>query len=141
LAKARLLLESQGVEIFKASSIYCTSPEGFRFQPSFLNQVLAVKTSLSAVELLEAGKKIERRLNRMRLFPKAPRTIDIDLLLYDNQVMDTPRLTLPHPRLHERSFVLAPLAEIAPDLRHPVLGFSVREMLASVDTSGIRRWR
>lgn len=141
LGKARLLLESEGVKILEVSSIYRTNPEGFRFQPSFLNQVLAVKTSLSPFELLEASKQIEHRLNRVRLFPNAPRTIDIDLLFYDNQVMDTPRLTLPHPRLHERAFVLVPLAEIAPEVRHPVLGFSVHEMLASVDTSGVKRWR
>jgi 2-amino-4-hydroxy-6-hydroxymethyldihydropteridine diphosphokinase len=141
LAKACLLLELQGIGIFKASSIYRTSPEGFRFQPSFLNQVLGVSTSLSPFELLEVSKRIERTLNRVRLFPKAPRTIDIDLLLYDNQVMDTPSLTLPHPKLHERAFVLVPLREIAPDVRHPVLDFSVNEMLASVDTSGVKRWR
>lgn len=141
LTKARMLLEAQGVRILNASSIYRTFPEGFCFQPSFLNQVLAAETSLSPLELLEASKQIERRLNRIRPFPNAPRTIDIDLLFYNNVVMDTPTLTLPHPRVAERAFVLVPLAEIAPRMQHPVLGLSVSEMLSEVDTSWVRRWR
>jgi len=141
LGKARMLLEAQGVKILNSSSIYRTFPEGFRFQPSFLNQVLAAETALSPLELLEASKRIERRLNRIRLFPNAPRTIDIDLLFYDNVVMDTASLTLPHQRLPQRAFVLLPLSEIAPRMRHPVLGLSVSQMLSEVDTSGVRRWR
>ncbi len=141
LGKARMLLEAQGVRILNASSIYRTSPEGFRWQPSFLNQVVEAETALSPFELLEASKRIERRLNRIRLFANAPRTIDIDLLFYDNVVMDTASLTLPHPRLHKRAFVLLPLSEIAPRMPHPVLGLSVRQMLSEVDTSGVRRWR
>lgn len=141
LGKARMLIEAQGVRILNSSSIYRTSPEGFRFQPSFLNQVVEAETALSPFELLEAGKRIERRLNRIRLFANAPRTIDIDLLFYDNVVMDTPSLTLPHPRLHKRAFVLVPLSEIAPRMPHPVLGLSVHQMLSEVDTSGVRRWR
>jgi len=141
LGKARMLLEAQGVRILNSSSIYLTSPEGFRFQPSFLNQVLAAETALSPIGLLEASKQIERRLNRIRLFPNAPRTIDIDLLFYDNVVMDTLSLTLPHPRVAERAFVLVPLAEIAPRMRHPVFGLSVVKMLESLDTSGVKVWR
>ncbi|MEA3310825.1 MAG: 2-amino-4-hydroxy-6-hydroxymethyldihydropteridine diphosphokinase [candidate division WOR-3 bacterium] len=140
LGKARMLLEAQGVRILNSSSIYRTSPEGFRFQPSFLNQVLAAETALSPFELLEAGKRIERRLNRIRLFPNAPRTIDIDLLFYDNVVMDTASLTLPHPRLHERAFVLIPLAQMAPCLTHPVFGLSVVKMLERVDRGGVELW-
>jgi len=90
---------------------------------------------------MQAMKDVERRLGRLRLFPDMPRTIDIDLLFYDNVVMNVPGLTLPHPRLAERAFVLVPLAEIAAELKHPISGLSVRRMLERLQTQGVRKWR
>lgn len=140
LGKTRLLLEEEGVRILNSSSLYRSAPLGFRWQSSFLNQVLETETTLSPYELLEVIHRIERKLGRVRLFPNGPRTIDIDLLFYDNLVMVTAALTLPHPRLHERAFVLIPLAQMAPDLTHPVLGLSVLTMLERVDTGGVELW-
>lgn len=123
------------------SSLYETEPVGFREQPPFLNAALALETEFGPVELLADLIAIERALGRVRTFRNAPRTLDLDILLLDGLVVRTPELTLPHPRLHERAFVLAPLAEIAPDVVHPVLGSSMAELLASLpDRSGIEVW-
>ncbi len=122
------------------SSLYETEPVGFREQPPFLNAALALETALAPTELLDALIAIERAMGRVRTFRNAPRTLDLDILLLGG-VAHTPGLTLPHPRLHERAFVLAPLAEIAPDVVHPVLGSSMAELLASLpDRSGIEVW-
>lgn len=86
-------------------------------------------------------KKIESRVGRIRLFPNSPRKIDIDVLFYNNTVMETPLLTLPHPRIAERAFVLLPLCELAPGLRHPVSGLSPVQMIERIDKKGIARWR
>ncbi|MBI4082040.1 MAG: 2-amino-4-hydroxy-6-hydroxymethyldihydropteridine diphosphokinase [Candidatus Lambdaproteobacteria bacterium] len=122
------------------SRVYRTPPWGYLDQPPFLNAALAVETSLAPLPLLELLLGIERELGRVRTLPNGPRTIDLDLLLYGvggDLVVATGRLTLPHPRLHERAFVLVPLADVAPDLRHPLLGLTVRELLARVDTAGV----
>lgn len=122
------------------SSLYETEPVGFREQPPFLNAALALETALAPTELLDALIAIERAMGRVRTFRNAPRTLDLDILLLGG-VARTPGLTLPHPRLHERAFVLAPLAEIAPDVVHPVLGISMADLLASLpDRSGIAVW-
>ena len=127
--------------IVAVSSLYETEPVGFREQPSFLNAVLALESDLAPSELLDALLAIERELGRIRTFRNAPRTLDLDILLYDGLVLDAPGLTVPHPRLHERGFVLAPLAEIAPGLVHPVLRISIAQLLASLpDRSGIAPW-
>ena len=104
---------------FRMSSIYETDPVGDESQPRYLNAVVVGTTALSPVGLLRALQHIEADLGRERPFPSAPRTIDLDLLLYDELVLATPELKLPHPRLHERFFVLVPLAELVPDRRHP----------------------
>ena len=123
------------------SSLYETEPVGFREQPRFLNAVVAVETSRGPLEIMHRLLAIERELGRQRTFRNAPRTLDLDLLLLDDVVLATPELTLPHPRMHERAFVLIPLAEIAPDVIHPVLRQPVADLLAAFpDRVAIERW-
>lgn len=140
LEKALALLAANGVCVKRMSSLYLTTPIGFKFQPSFLNRVICAETSLSPFDLLSLIQRIERKLWRTRFFKNAPRTIDIDLLFYNNTVMDDPRLTIPHPRIAERAFVLIPMMEIAPQFRHPVLELTVGQMLASINKIGVTKW-
>lgn len=112
--------------LVRQSSFYRTAPVGYDKQPDFINAVAEVETTLQPLELLHAILQIENRHGRERPFPNAPRILDLDLLLYNNTVMDTPELTLPHPRMHERGFVLLPLAEIAPELTLPEYGSVAR---------------
>jgi 2-amino-4-hydroxy-6-hydroxymethyldihydropteridine diphosphokinase len=114
--------------ILKASSVYRTEPVDFAGQPWFLNQVLEVRTKLGPQELLDLAKSIESRMKRVPTVPKGPRTIDVDILLAGDAVIDTPGLTIPHPRLAQRNLVLIPLSEIAPRAVHPVLRKTVREL-------------
>jgi 2-amino-4-hydroxy-6-hydroxymethyldihydropteridine diphosphokinase len=120
------------------SSVYETPPWGHEDQPPFLNQVVSAETYLKPLSLLRHLKRLEKALGRVPSFDKGPRLIDIDILFFDDVVMDTPRLVLPHPRLHERGFVLVPLAEIAPEFMHPALKKSVKQLLAGVDRKGIK---
>jgi 2-amino-4-hydroxy-6-hydroxymethyldihydropteridine diphosphokinase len=120
---------SSHVHLEQISSLYETEPVGVTDQPWFLNLVCAGLTDLPAHDLLHAVKRIERELGRRDGVRFGPRLIDIDILFYDNQVLATEHLELPHPRLHERGFVLIPLGELAPNLVHPVLKTTVRELL------------
>ncbi len=124
------------------SSLYETEPVNDGAAPGpdwFLNGVVQIETNIAPNSLLEVCREIERALGRDPENRKGPRTLDLDLLLYDNCVIEDPALTIPHPRLHERRFVLAPLADLAPDRQHPVIGLSLRELLSQVTDDSIVR--
>ncbi len=139
LREALRLLESPQLEVSRVSSVYETEAVGATRQPLFLNLVAEIRTLLYPLQLLRRTSSIETRLGRRRLAALAPRTIDIDILLYENVVMSTPRLTIPHPRMAERRFVLEPLAELAPGLLHPVLQSSIRDLLPATARQVVRR--
>jgi len=128
------------VVVRQSSPVYETPPWGLTDQPAFLNMVVKAETRLEPAALLATLKRIEQELGRAPTIRWGPRVIDMDILFYDDLVLETPEATIPHPRLHERAFVLVPLADLAPDLRHPVLGKTVAETLAECDTSGIKQY-
>jgi 2-amino-4-hydroxy-6-hydroxymethyldihydropteridine diphosphokinase len=146
-------LDAQGVRVIKRSSLYETQPVKVRGDGWFLNAVVEAGTELTPQQLMQTLLEVERSLGRVREEPgaaqgptsqelKEPRTIDIDILLFGSIVIDAGGLTIPHPRMAERRFVLAPLAEIAPDARHPISQQTVAEMLAATsDKSQVRIWR
>lgn len=129
LRRALELLKEHGVEVMKTSTFICTEPYGVTDQPQFLNGVCEVRTSLAPLELLYTLLDIEREMGRVRLRHWGERNIDLDLLLYENVIMDTPELKLPHPDMQNRDFVLLPLAEIAPALIHPTLRKNISELV------------
>jgi 2-amino-4-hydroxy-6-hydroxymethyldihydropteridine diphosphokinase len=139
LANLRAAIESMPpkVEVLAESHIYETPPWGYEDQPAFLNMVVKAETGLEPESLLQYLKQIEVELGREQSVRWGPRLIDLDILFYDDLVVDTPPLVIPHPRLHERAFVLVPLADVGADVVHPVLGEFVWELLAKADMSGI----
>ncbi len=134
-----LLCDGKGVRLIARSADYRTPPWGFKYQPPFINLCITVETTLSPRELLARAQEVEQQLGRDRAHEKrwGPRTADIDIIAYDNLTIDELGLTVPHPRLFERAFVLMPLAEIAPDL--VIGGKNVRQAAAAVDTAGVER--
>jgi 2-amino-4-hydroxy-6-hydroxymethyldihydropteridine diphosphokinase len=138
--KQAIVALSPQMEVKAKSGVYETPPWGFEDQPKFLNQVIKVNTYLDPEPLLKHLKRLEVALGRKESFPNGPRLIDIDILFYDDLVVNKPSVVIPHPRLHERGFVLLPLMEIAPNLAHPVTKKSVREMAELSNTEGIEKF-
>lgn len=133
-------LHAPNLVIQRISSVYETEPVDFTAQRSYLNLVVEAGTEMFPMMLLARTQKIENQLGRKRTGPaKGPRTIDIDILLFGGSVVDSGRLEIPHPRMHERRFVLAPLVELAPDLRHPRLRSTMRDLLAGIEGQKIRK--
>jgi len=133
-------LKDRGVRMVQVSSIYDTDPVGFREQESFLNVVAEVDWAQEPRDLLERCLAVEKAMGRERRVRNGPRTLDIDILLCGNRIHREAGLEIPHPRLHERRFVLVPLEEIAPGIVHPLLGLTIRELLARCpDSSGVRK--
>ncbi|MET3700086.1 2-amino-4-hydroxy-6-hydroxymethyldihydropteridinediphosphokinase [Bacillus oleivorans] len=137
-----LLKRRESIQITNMSSIYETDPVGFEDQAPFLNMVVEIETAEPPIQLLEIILQIEEKLGRIRLFKWGPRTIDLDILLYNQDNIETEQLIVPHPRMHERSFVLIPLLEIDKKLIHPTLGKEFKQILSEIPKDkGVRRWK
>src|SRR5699024_525354 len=134
----KLLKDNKSLKIMKESSIYETAPVGYTDQSHFLNMVLVVETSLSAIALLDACQAIEQELGRERTIRFGPRTIDLDILVYNEDVIDTERLTVPHPRMDDRAFVLVPLAELTDKAIVNESGETVKDKVAALDEESLR---
>ena len=128
-------LLSRRASLIALSSVYEAEPWGYASQPAFFNMACLLETSLSPQDLLELAQSVERDLGRVPSFRYGPRVIDVDILLYGDEVIEAPLLQVPHPRLWQRAFALTPLAEIAPGLAHPVLGASIADLLEGVAVS------
>lgn len=133
--KAIGLLSEYGITIIRASSMYDTEPWGVKEQPRFINMVVEAKTSLDPRRLLDALKDIEKRMGRVWSEKYGPRLIDLDIILFDDLVLNEPDLKIPHPHMHERDFVMRPLREIAPEVVHPVLGKRITELFSQIPRS------
>ncbi|MCM3218076.1 2-amino-4-hydroxy-6-hydroxymethyldihydropteridine diphosphokinase [Niallia taxi] len=143
LREAVLMLEkNESIEVVSVSSIYETDPVGFEEQEMFLNIAVQVRTSLSPFDLLGACQDIEQRLGRKRILRWGPRTIDLDILLFNHENIESEKLIIPHPRMEERAFVLIPLIEIAPFVKVPNKSTHLKESLELLhDKEGVRVWR
>jgi 2-amino-4-hydroxy-6-hydroxymethyldihydropteridine diphosphokinase len=141
LRRAVELLRESSVSINKVSSIYETEPVDYLDQDWFLNSVLEAETNLTPLDLLKTLRVIESAMGSRKAFAKGPRLIDLDILLYGDQIIDTPELQVPHPRMLDRKFVMVPLAEIAPELGHPLWNATAATLLAKgLDRSVVRKF-
>ena len=138
LQAIHLISEHPQIELIATSSLYQTAPVGYLNQADFINAVIKVNTCLDAMSLLQTLLDIEQRFGRQRPFKDAPRTLDLDLLLYGQLEVATEQLTLPHPRMHQRAFVMVPLKEIAPELMLPKIG-NVQQIAESLEIDGIHK--
>ena len=129
----RLLSEADNVSLAQVSSLYETEPVGYEEQEWFLNGVIAIETDLSVHWLLGSLKDIEQEVGRQHRMRWRPREVDLDLLIYDQCCINTPDLVVPHPEMHQRGFVLAPFAEIAPDVLHPIFQQNIRTLLSNLN--------
>ncbi|CAM4105988.1 2-amino-4-hydroxy-6-hydroxymethyldihydropteridine diphosphokinase [Mesobacillus thioparans] len=143
LTQAIIFLEGdENISVVNTSSIYETDPVGYTDQDQFLNMAIEVETSLSAVELLDTCLDIELKLGRKREIKWGPRTLDLDILLYNHENIETEKLTIPHPRMSERAFVMLPLLEMDPDITLPTTGEPLANDLLSIsDREGVRIWK
>jgi 2-amino-4-hydroxy-6-hydroxymethyldihydropteridine diphosphokinase len=132
-------INAPDLRVTRTSSTYETAPRDYTDQPWFLNLVLECETELFPLQLLRRLQRIEKQLGRQRVVSKGPRTIDIDILLFGNFLIERPLLQVPHPRMAERRFVLEPLAELAPELRHPVTRRSIKDLLANTKEQALRK--
>lgn len=131
------LNENENITVKKVSSIYETEPVGFTKQNKFLNIVVEIETSLEPLELLRQCQKIENDLGRVRIIRWGPRTIDIDIIIYEDYIIESNTLTIPHPRMKEREFVLIPLNEIASDIN--ILGIGIGELIKKINTESVKK--
>jgi 2-amino-4-hydroxy-6-hydroxymethyldihydropteridine diphosphokinase len=142
LERAITAMPGAGVRVLRRSSLYETEPVDFLAQPWFLNCVVEAETSLMPRQLLHALQGIEHSFGSRKLVARGPRVIDLDILFYGASVVRSEEMEIPHPRMDKRRFVLVPLAELAPGLRHPVLGATIAELIAATqDKSTVRQWQ
>jgi len=142
LERAMDALAGIGVHVLRRSALYETEPVDFVAQPWFLNCAVQAETAFEPRALLQGLQGIERDMGSQKLVPRGPRIMDLDILFYENSVIREPGIEIPHPRLSQRRFVLVPLAEIAPNLSHPIIRATIRELLdATDDRSAVRVWQ
>jgi len=141
LAEAKTIIEKQIGAVTRQSDLYSTAAWGNLKQPDFLNQVIIVETALQAAAAMETILGIEKKMGRVRTVKNAPRIIDIDILFFNKEIIDLPNLTVPHPQIQNRRFVLVPLNQLSPNLRHPVLKKTIHELLIHCpDTLNVKKF-
>lgn len=133
------LKQHEEITVIAKSSIYETAPVGFTEQEDFLNMVIELETALKSIDLLRYCQQIEMEQGRKRTIKNGPRTLDLDILLYNEDIVMSPQLTIPHPRLHERAFVLVPFNEIAPDVFVPKLERTITQLLKELSTTEVEQ--